>query len=182
MKDRVCPVERAGSLDTKIRRLLQNPLKILNPFICEGMTVMDFGSGPGFFTIDMANLVGKTGRVIAADLQEGMLQKLKQKIQGTYLDECIVLHKTEVNKIGIIDILDFILLFYVVHEIPNQDDFFKELFSIIKPDGQILLVEPPFHVNKTAFMNTIKKAEHAGFSTEEGPRITFNRTVILRKG
>ena len=39
-KARVCPVELAGSLDSKIRRWLQNPAKILAPFIKEGMKVL----------------------------------------------------------------------------------------------------------------------------------------------
>jgi ubiquinone/menaquinone biosynthesis C-methylase UbiE len=67
--NRVCPVKRAGSLDNRIRRWIQNPKKILKPYIEEGMTVLDIGCGPGFFSIDMAQMVGKTGRVIAADLQ-----------------------------------------------------------------------------------------------------------------
>lgn len=84
-KTRVCPVEMAGSLDNRIRRWVQDPQKILAPYIAEGMTVLDLGCGPGFFSIDMAQMVGKSGRVIAADLQEGMLQKLRDKIQGTEL-------------------------------------------------------------------------------------------------
>jgi len=52
---RVCPVERAGSLDNKIRRWLRNPQKILGPYIDEGMTVLDIGCGPGLFTADFAN-------------------------------------------------------------------------------------------------------------------------------
>ena len=181
-KDRICPVERAGSLDTKFRRWFQNPCKILVPYIRAGMTVLDFGCGPGYFTVDMAHMVGKTGRVIAADLQEGMLQKLKDKIQGTELDDYITLHKSEVNKIGLSEKVDFALAFYVVHEIPSQEDFFMELASILKPDGQVLIVEPPFHVSKTAFLKTIKKAEDTGFKPDEGPRILLNRTVILKKG
>ena len=47
---RVCPVERAGGLYNKIRRWLQNPQKILRPYIEEGMTVLDLGCGPGFFS------------------------------------------------------------------------------------------------------------------------------------
>jgi ubiquinone/menaquinone biosynthesis C-methylase UbiE len=73
-KNRVCPVSLAGGLDNKIRRWLQNPRKILAPYIQEGMTVLDIGCGPGFFSIEMAQLVGKSGKVFAADLQEGMLQ------------------------------------------------------------------------------------------------------------
>jgi hypothetical protein len=42
-KTRVCPVERAGSLDNGIRKWLQNPRKILGPYIEEGMTVLDLG-------------------------------------------------------------------------------------------------------------------------------------------
>jgi 2-polyprenyl-3-methyl-5-hydroxy-6-metoxy-1,4-benzoquinol methylase len=53
----VCPVERAGILDHRIRRWLQNPQKILRSYIEEGMTVLDIGCGPGFFSIDAAQMV-----------------------------------------------------------------------------------------------------------------------------
>ena len=79
--NRVCPVERAGSLDNRVRKWLQNPKKILEPYITEGMIVLDVGCGPGFFSIDMAQMVGNSGRVIASDLQEGMLQKVRNKIE-----------------------------------------------------------------------------------------------------
>lgn len=82
-KNRICPVERAGRLDNRFRKWIQNPRKILSPYIEKGMTVLDIGCGPGFFSIEMAHLVGGSGRVIALDLQEGMLQKLNKKIQGT---------------------------------------------------------------------------------------------------
>ena len=80
INERVCPVALSGSLDNGIRRYLQNPQKILRPYINEGMTVLDVGCGPGFFSIEMARMVGKSGRVIAADMQEGMLQIIKVKI------------------------------------------------------------------------------------------------------
>ena len=89
INERVCPVALSGSLDNSIRRWLQNPRKILGPYIKEGMTVLDVGCGPGFFTIEMARMVGKSGRAIAADMQEGMLQKVKEKIKGTVLEDRI---------------------------------------------------------------------------------------------
>ena len=121
---RVCPVEIAGGLDTRLRRWIQNPQKILGPYIREGMIVLDIGCGPGFFSIDMAQMVGKSGRVIAADLQEGMLQKLRDKIQGTELEERVTM----------------------VHEVPNVEGFFSEVETILNPGGQVFMVEPPFHV------------------------------------
>ncbi|MFC1738030.1 class I SAM-dependent methyltransferase [Planctomycetota bacterium] len=180
--NRVCPVERAGSFDNKIRRWLQNPQKILRPYIEEGMTVLDLGCGPGFFSIDIAQMVGNSGRVIASDLQEGMLQKLRDKIKGTELEERIKLHKCEENKIGLSENVDFILAFYVVHEIPNQDEFFNDVESLLKPNGQILIVEPPFHVSKSAFEETIRKAQNAGFTLVEKPKVLLSKTAVLKKG
>lgn len=180
-KNRVCPVERAGSLDNRIRRWFQNPRKILGPYIKEGMTVLDMGCGPGFFSVEMAELVGKSGRVIAVDLQEGMLRKLKDKIQGTELEKRIVLHQCKKNNIGVSQPVDFVLAFYMLHEIPNPEEFFKEIQSILKPNGQIIIVEPPFHVSKTAFEQTVGKARDAGFSLLERPRVFLSKAVILQK-
>lgn len=180
--NRVCPVERAGSLDNRIRRWLQNPKKILGPYIEEGMTVLDIGCGPGFFSIDMAQLVGKSGRVIASDLQEGMLHKLREKIHGSKFENRITLHKCEENKIGVLEEIDFVLAFYIVHEVPNQEDFFNEIGVILKPKGQMLIVEPPFHVSKSAFEETIRKARNAGFTLVERPKVLLSKTAVLKKG
>jgi ubiquinone/menaquinone biosynthesis C-methylase UbiE len=180
--NRVCPVELAGSLDNRLRRWLQDPRKILRPYIKEGMTVLDLGCGPGFFSIDLARMVGKSGRVIASDLQEGMLNKLRDKIQGTELEERITLHKCAVNTIGVLEDVDFVLAFYMVHEIPNtnQEGFLKEIKSILKSDGQLLIVEPPFHVSRTAFEEMVRKAKDAGFTPIERPKVLFSKTVILK--
>ena len=45
---RVCPVEIADGLDNRVRRLLQNPQRILGNYVKEGMTALDLGCGPGF--------------------------------------------------------------------------------------------------------------------------------------
>ncbi len=180
--NRVCPVERAGSLDNRIRRWIQNPRKILGPYIEEGMTVLDIGCGPGFFSIDMARMVGKSGRVIASDLQEGMLQKLRDKIKGTELEERITLYKCEETKIGVSENVDFILSFYMLHEIPNTEEFFNEIGTLLKPNGQVLIVEPPFHVSKAAFEETLKKARDAGFRDVERPKVFLSKAVILKTG
>ena len=181
-KRRICPVERASILDNRIRRWLQNPLKILGPYIEEGMTVLDIGCGPGFFSIDIAKMVGKSGRVIASDLQEGMLQKLRDKTRGTELEERITLHKCEENKLGVSENVDFVLAFYLVHEVPNQEQFFNEIGSILKPNGQVFIAEPLFHVSGKAFEKTLGKARNAGFAPVERPKVFFSKAVIMKNG
>lgn len=175
------PPDSADSPDSS-RKWLQDPRKILGPYIKEGMVVLDVGCGPGFFSVDIAGMVGKTGRVIASDLQDGMLQKLREKIEETELQKRITLHKCEKNRLGLSDGVDFILAFYVLHEISNQEDFFKEIKPILRPNRQILIVEPPFHTSKKEFDETIRKARDIGFVAVEGPRIFLNRAVMLRRG
>jgi ubiquinone/menaquinone biosynthesis C-methylase UbiE len=181
-KNLVCPVERAGFLDNKFRKWLQDPCKILGPYIKEGMTVLDLGCGPGFFAVEIARMVGASGRVIASDLQEGMLEKLRIKVQGTELERRITRHKCEKNKIGVSEHVDFILAFYMVHEVPNKQDFFNEIKSILKPNGQVFIAEPPYHVSKADFEETIKKAQAVGFILVERPKVFFSKATVLRKG
>ncbi len=177
---RVCPVESAGGLDNRIRRLLQNPQKILKPYIKDGMTVLDLGCGPGFFSVAAAEMVGPTGKVIAADLQEGMLQKLRNKIKETRIEKRIVLHKCEGSKIGVSDKVDFLLAFYMVHEVPNQEILFREIRSILKPNGKGFIVEPKFHVSNRAFEETKEVIKKLGFAIIDQPKLLMSRAIIIR--
>jgi len=179
--NQICPVEKASSLDTRIRRWLQNPKKVLKSYIKEEMTVLDFGCGPGFFSVDMAHMVGESGRVIAADLQEGMLHKVRDKIKGTEIENHITLHKCEENKIGISENIDFVLAFYIIHEVNNKEEIFTDIETILKPGGQVLIVEPPFHVSKREFEETIDKAKAAGLTEVDRPKLLFNKAVVLKK-
>ncbi len=177
--NRVCPVEMAGGLDNRIRKFLQNPRKILRNYVREGLTVLDVGCGPGVFSVEMANMIGVSGQVIAADLQEGMLQKLADKIKGTDLENRIELLKCETDRIGITENVDFVLAFYMVHEVPDHEGFFREIRELLKPDGRVLIVEPNFHVSKKAFAEMINLTEKLGFKVIERPKVFFSRAVTL---
>jgi ubiquinone/menaquinone biosynthesis C-methylase UbiE len=179
-KNRVCPVELAGGLDSIVRRWLQNPKKILEPFLREGMTALDVGCGPGFFSIEMAKLVGKNGGVISADLQEGMLQKLRDKISGTILEDRIRLVKCDTDRIPVADKVDFILTFYMVHEVPDKERFFEQLRKILNENGKLLIVEPKlFHVSKSEFSETLGVAERKGFTAGAGPKLGLSWSAVL---
>ncbi len=176
---RICPVERAGGLEHSFRRLLQNPRRILKPYVNQGMTVLDLGCGPGFFSLEMATILFDSGKVIAADVQKGMLDKVKDKIKGTKLEKRIGLHQCRKESIGITGQVDFVLAFYVVHEVPSQETLFKELKSILKQNGKIFIAEPNFRVSKQAFEETVEKAKRIGFKEIKRPKLLFSRAVVL---
>lgn len=145
------------------------------------MTVLDMGCGPGVFAIEMAKMVGKSGHVIACDLQEGMLQKLKGKISGTAYEERVTLCKSEENDIGFHEPVDFILAFYIVHEVIDQERFLKQLSSILRPNGLFLVVEPPLHVSKAEFAETTRIAQDTGLVPVKNPKVFLSKTMLLRK-
>ena len=178
----ICPVEYAGSLDNPIRKLIHKPHRILEAYISKGMTVLDLGCGPGFFTIEMAKLVGETGRVIAADLQQGMLDKVAGKIRGTDLEQRIELHKCQDDMIGISKKVDFVLAFWMVHEVTDQHRLFEELKSVMNPGGRIWIIEPRIHVTEKSFKMMISRLESTGLEIIERPGIWLSRSVLLTAG
>lgn len=177
-EQRVCPVENAGMLEHKFRRKLQSPGKILRPFVKPGMTALDVGCGPGYFTMALSELVGKEGKVIAADMQEGMLDIINKKIANGQGNDNILLHLCAADSIGVTQKADFALCFYMVHEVPDRKALLKEIAADLLPGGVLLVVEPKFHVNKKVFRELTSDIEQAGFSIEGRPRVFFSRAVV----
>jgi len=177
-KNRVCPVESAGHLDTSLRRLFQNPRRILKQYIRPGMTILDLGCGPGFFTTAMADMLNGSGKVIAADLQRGMLDKLRARIAGTPLEQKIELHLCHPDMIGVTSHVDFILAFYVVHEIEDHLKLFSELRSIINKGGILFIAEPGFHVSRKEFATMVVTLENCGFKIISRQGILISRSAV----
>lgn len=139
-KTRICPVEYSGSLDNKWRKWFQNPQKILAPYLKLGMKVLDIGCGPGFFSIEIAKMIGENGKVYSVDLQEGMLNIIKNKIAGTELESRIQLIKSSGDGFNIPEKVDLILAFYMVHEVPDKENLFSLLKSFLNDNGKFLLL------------------------------------------
>lgn len=176
----VCPFQHSGTLDAKYRRILQNPAIFLHPFIHKGMNVLDLGCGTGFCTFDIARLLDGEGKVVAADLQTEMLNKVKQKAADFKFKELISFHKCEpesVNWEG--EKFNLVLLFYMFHEIPNKIHLLNELKLLLQEGGKILISEPKFHVNSNLFLKESQIAIECGYKVAKGPNIFFSRTMIL---
>jgi ubiquinone/menaquinone biosynthesis C-methylase UbiE len=180
-KHHVCSASHAFFLDNWLRRAIQDPVKILKGHITQGQTALDIGCGPGAFTTTMTEMVGENGKVIAADIQEEMLEKVRKKAQKAGLIARVQTHKSEQERIGVTEPVDFALAFYMAHEVPDKLKFFKEIATTLKPGGRLLLVEPVFHVSKAEYENTIHIAKDSGLSPIKDEKIPFSRATLLGK-
>jgi ubiquinone/menaquinone biosynthesis C-methylase UbiE len=177
----VCPWWLCFTFDNIFRRLIQDPVKILRPYIKTGDMVLDTGPGMGYFTIPLAQMVGEKGRVIAADIQERMLLALAKRAEQAGVEKRIIMHLCYPDSLGVQEKVNFVLAFWMVHEVPDKQRFMNELFSVLQDNGKFLLVEPLIHVTENSFESTVKSAIKAGFALGEKPKIFASRTALLVK-
>ncbi|UCD77277.1 MAG: class I SAM-dependent methyltransferase [Desulfobacterales bacterium] len=175
----VCPWWLAYTFDNPIRKLFHNPHKIFGAYVKEGMTVIDVGCGMGYFSIGMAKLVGASGKVIALDLQQKMLDVMLRRARRAGVADRISPHRCEAGSIGILEPVDFILAFWMVHEVSDKNQFFQQLRSNLAVTGKVLIAEPNLHVTAEELEKTIEIAQDSGLRYCDGPKIRFSRTALF---
>ena len=175
----VCPHTISIFLDNWARKIIQHPKRIAGPYIKQGDTVIDIGCGPGFFSIEMAKLVGRNGRVIAVDLQEKMMAHVKKKAGKHGMLDRMEFHQCEADRIGLNLKADFILAYYMIHETPSPLRFLEEARGMLKDGGQMLVVEPKMHVSKSMFAQMLQEAAHAGLKVVDFPSKKGGRSVLF---
>ena len=182
-ENQICSHRHSFALDNILRRLIQSPRKIIAPYLSKGDTVIDLGCGPGFFTATMAALVGPSGRVIAVDLQEEMLAKVRSKLLNRKRQSmaAITLHQCSEHEIGLDQSskADFILACYMVHETPDHYSFFQQVKILLKSTSTFLVIEPPFHVSNKDFVKMLSRAEQAGLTVIDRPKGKGGRSALL---
>ena len=184
MEKHVCPWYLGYVLASPLRRLYQNPEKILSPYLKQGMKVLEVGPGMGFFSLPIAKFIGETGRIFCIDLQEKMFQSLRRRAVRANILDRIEMRLCSESSLQIDDLagsIDFALAFAVVHEVPDQKLLLNEIYSSLKKDGLLLISEPKGHVTKEEFEKTFVFAQSNGMKKVDSPNIRGSYSAVLRK-
>ena len=116
------------------RRLEKFPLK-------EGMAVVDYGCGPGRYTLPIARLVGSKGKVFAVDIQPLAISTVRKKAARESLTNIEAILVDSYNTGIQSSSIDLVLLVDTLHLIGDCDALFREIQRILKQDG-VLFMDP----------------------------------------
>jgi len=114
------------------RHLKKIPLK-------KGMVVVDYGCGPGRYTIPMAKLVGQEGKVFAVDIHPLAINVVKEKATRESLTniEAILVDSYNTGIPG--SSIDLVLLIDTLHMINDHQALFREIHRLLKQDSLIFM-------------------------------------------
>lgn len=177
----VCPWWLAYTFDNPLRRLLHNPEKIFRDYLDQGMTALDIGCGMGYFSIAMAQMVGDSGHVIAVDIQQKMLDIVGARAKKAGVAHRIQLHNSREDSLGLTAQADFVLTFWMMHEVPDVTRLLEQIRPLIKPTGKYMLTEPVMHVDASRFEEICACVLHSGFCVLDRPRIAMSRACVFEK-
>lgn len=180
---RVCPWWLGYFLASPIRKLFDDPALIVGPFVRTGMNVLEPGPGMGFFTLELARLVGPGGRVVAVDVEPKMIASLKRRAERAGIAARIEARVAPQATMALDGLgpFDFVLAFAVVHEMPAAATFFAEAAQAMKPGANLLLAEPAGHVGNEEFESEIAVAAEQRLSIVDRPSIRRSFAAVLKK-
>ncbi len=168
-------------MDNPLAKVSHAPSIIKHNAIVEGMTVLDAGCGPGRITIPVARQVGPSGKVVALDIQEGMLARVKVKAEKENLSNIEFFNAGLGEGILVSETFDRVVMVMVLGEIPNREDALRELFHSLKPDGLLSITETIFDPHFLRQSDLQRIVEKAGFKMKICEGGTFAYTMIFNK-
>jgi ubiquinone/menaquinone biosynthesis C-methylase UbiE len=147
----------------KVRDIIKSPMiKIEKADIKSGDIVLDYGCGPGSFTLAAAEVVASSGKVYAADINPLAVKKVKKvasrkglKNIETIQTEC----KTGLENNSV----DVVMCFDTFHDVNDKDSLLSEFHRVLKSDSTLAFDD--HHLNEDEIITKI--TENGLFSLAE---------------
>jgi ubiquinone/menaquinone biosynthesis C-methylase UbiE len=165
----------------RLRDRLRLPAKVLlSAGVQTGMTVLDFGCGPGGFALAAAQIVGPQGLVYALDVQPLALRlvhrtALRRRVAN--VRPVLASHISEVPE----ESVDVVLLYDVLH-IPGEPaatgEMLQSIHRVLKSDGTLSVRD--HHLQEAPLLTLV--TGNGLFRPSGGHRPTFQFEKIATRG
>ena len=126
---------RIMSFGYKFRDLLVPRRVVLDEVgIKPGFHILDYGCGPGSYSLTVAELVGKSGKVYALDIHPLAIRMVRDKASRKGLTNVeVILSDGDTGLLA--ESLDVVLLYDTFHGLSRPDEVLAELHRVLKPGG-----------------------------------------------
>ncbi|MBN1862981.1 MAG: methyltransferase domain-containing protein [Dehalococcoidales bacterium] len=126
---------RLMALGFKFRdRSLQRRKVLEEVDIKPGSYILDYGCGPGSYSLAAAEMVGKSGKVYALDIHPLAIEMVRDKASRKGLANLVAIHSDCAT--GLPDeSIDVAFLYDIFHELSSPDKILAELHRVLRPDG-----------------------------------------------
>jgi protein-L-isoaspartate O-methyltransferase len=185
-------VEGAAWLDRPEREAEEAPSKAIAALgIAPASVVADVGAGSGYYTVRLSQVVGSGGRVVATDLQPGMLDLIRGKVERLGLTNVTLVQGRPDDPNLPPATFDLILMVDVYHELAAPQIFVRKLREALKPDGRLVLIEfrledprvPIREVHKMSVSQVRQELGADGFRIEQVIDVLpWQHIIVLKVG
>ena len=141
------------SLVFRVRDFVRPPVRILQEAgVMPGQTVLDYGCGPGSFSVASAQIVGPTGKVYAVDINPIALAAVRRAARKRQLTSIATLLSADLGNLpnGTVDVA---MAYDVLHDLRDPPKVLGELHRLIRPGG--LLTASEHHMSEAGILAAI---------------------------
>ena len=159
-KSKVFPADKAGSLVTSLRRLVQSPAKLADRLsVSAGAWVLEVGCGPGYFSPTLAERIPE-GQLVLVDLQREMLQLARIRLDG-----CGEVVQGNAQELPLRSAsFDAVVVILVLGEVPDRERFLCEVRRVLRPGATALFAETRRDSDFIPFADLCALVEPHGFN------------------
>jgi ubiquinone/menaquinone biosynthesis C-methylase UbiE len=138
----------------------------------EGETIADIGAGSGYFALRLAHHVGERGRVYAVDINPDMIVYMNRRIRDIQLKNVVTVLAAPDDPLLVDNSIDRFFICDTWHHIGNQPQYLALMKKMLKPGGQVIIIEfdkkelpvgPPVEM-KIARADLVRQFEASGFT------------------
>jgi ubiquinone/menaquinone biosynthesis C-methylase UbiE len=147
-------------------------LKIEKTKIKEGDIVLDYGCGPGSYTLAAAEIVGDTGKIYAADIHPLAIDEVKERAKKKGLKNIqTILTDCETNLDD--NSIDLVLLLDIYHDLSDPEIILRELHRVLKKEGWLTFDD--HHLKEKEIINKITNNNLFKFVEQKDEVFNFRR-------
>jgi SAM-dependent methyltransferase len=174
-----CPYSQRFWVDAPHPIITRDRLRgVLEP--ASGERILEIGPGTGYYTLELARLVGPSGRIEIFDLQQEFLDHTVSRAREEGVEN-VVPTRGDATALPYEDAsMDAVLLVAVLGEIPDQDAAMAEIARVLKPGGRLVVGELFGDPHFTGPGALERRAAVAGLRVESrsGPRLGYFARLV----